>query len=172
MRYLAIGLMALAVVCTGFLAAEWWAKRMKRLQILRQMVYHLKSQILYSNESLPEAMRVVGERFDDSESGRCFLRIAQRAENERDRLFSLIWEEEIKTLFRTGPISEGDYNNLLNLGRQLGGSDRVMQERTILFYLEETDDAIQYLKREVDGRRKLYWSLGLAAGACLVIILI
>ncbi len=56
--------MAAAVVAGGFLMAEWEA-RVKILLLFRQMMVYLKSRILYSNETLPEALKEVGTRFAD-----------------------------------------------------------------------------------------------------------
>lgn len=46
-----------------------------------------------------------------------------------------------------------------------------MQERTLLFYLEETDGSIGFLKREMESRTKLYRCLGMAAGLFLMVVM-
>ena len=57
------------------------------------------------------------------------------------------------------------------LGENLGYADRDMQERTLLFYLEQTDDSIRFLKKEMETRTKLYRCLGMAAGLFLMVVM-
>ena len=90
MRYLGLLIMASACTGAGFLAAESWRERLEILKLLRQMAYHLKGRILYANETLPEALFEVGERFSKDRTGMClepgrlFLRVRKRMEKERE----------------------------------------------------------------------------------------
>ena len=59
----------------------------------------------------------------------------------------------------------------LALGENLGYAHKDMQERTLLFYLEETDGSIGFLKREMESRTKLYRCLGMAAGLFLMVVM-
>ena len=63
MRLLGIILMALSLTGGGFVCAEHRKERVKILMQLRQMIQYFKSQILYFNATLPEAVLEVGERF-------------------------------------------------------------------------------------------------------------
>ena len=63
------------------------------------------------------------------------------------------------------------HKNLLALGENLGYAHKDMQERTLLFYLEETDGSIGFLKREMESRTKLYRCLGMAAGLFLMVVM-
>ena len=42
--------------------------------------------------------------------------------------------------------------------------------RTILFYLEQADDSLAFLKKETESRTKLYRSLGMAAGLFILVL--
>ena len=59
MKYLGLLCMAAAAVAGGFLLAGEWEMRVKMLGIFRQMAVCLKARILYSNETLPEALKEV-----------------------------------------------------------------------------------------------------------------
>ena len=178
MRYIGIALMAVSAVGGGFLAAKRWRDRLDILCMFRQMIYHLKSRILYSNEPLPEALYEVGSRFSEgktgsfAEPGKLFLAVAERARENRNLSFSVIWKEAVESIPKDCPLAAADRQNLSALGENLGYADRGMQERTLLFYLEQTDDAIAFLKKEADGRMKLYRSLGVAAGLFLFVLLV
>jgi len=177
MRYVGILIMAGALVAGGFFAAEKWKERLSVLLLFRQMVYYLKGQILYSNSTLPEALCEVGTRFMDGregnlkEPGRFFIRVQERIAKERGTPFFAIWKEEAGRFPEGFPMDKKDLQNLSQLGENLGYADRDMQERTLLFYLEQTDDSIAFLKKEMENRTRLYRCLGMAAGLFLMVIM-
>ena len=109
MRYLGLLIMASACTGAGFLAAESWRERLEILKLLRQMAYHLKGRILYANETLPEALFEVGERFSKDRTGMClepgrlFLRVRKRMEktqlsNLTDEIVIDSRDEDIRAL--------------------------------------------------------------------------
>lgn len=177
MKYVGILAMAAALAGGGFFAAGLWKERLEVLLLFRKMVYCLKGQILYSNATLPEALGEVGARFQEGRSGvylepaKLFLRVKERMEAERGTAFFLIWREEVEKLPEDFPMARADRQALLSLGENLGYAGRDMQERTLLFYLEQADDSIAYLKKEMEGKTKLYRSLGMAAGLFLMVVL-
>lgn len=178
MRYIGILLMSGAAVMAGFHTADRWKKRLELLILLRQMIYHLKNQIMYSNASLSEALSEVGRRFSEdrmdefSEAGKFFLRTAERLEEEAGSSFRKVWREESERIPESVPLDKNDRKHLQEIGDHLGYADRTMQERTLLFYLERTDDTIEELKRETKDQTKLCRCLGLAAGLFIMVILI
>jgi len=177
MRYVGILIMAGALIAGGFLAADKWKERLHVLQLFRQMVYYMKGQILYSNATLPEALFEVGTRFSDGregvlkEPGNFFLRVYERMEKESGTPFFILWKEEAGKFPDGFPLDKGDRQNLCALGENLGYADRDMQERTMLFYIEQTDDSIGFLKKEMENRTRLYRCLGMAAGLFLMVIM-
>lgn len=176
MKYLGILIMAGAAVLLGFSAAERFRERLEILLLLRQMVYHLKNQIMYSNATLPEALTEVGARFSggherDPEPGKFFQRVGGRLEKEAEKAFREIWCEEILKIPESVSLNKADREALKSLGDHLGYADRTMQERTLMFYIEQTDDSIANLKKEVEERTKLYRCLGMAAGLFIMVIL-
>ena len=106
------------------------------------------------------------------EPGKLLVRIAERMDKEHTAIFREIWEEEVRSLVKKTPMAEGDLRNLLELGENLGYADRVMQERTIAFYLERAETSVDAIKAEIETKMKLYRSLGAAAGLFLIVVLI
>lgn len=178
MRYVGILMMAGAVMGIGFYRAQVLREQLELLQMFRRMIYCLHTRILYANDTLPEALMEVGQRFSEQhegvlrEPGQLFVRIAERLEEEHGNVFPVIWKEEVDVLASRIPIGRTDLKNLTELGDNLGYADRAMQEKTMQFYWERTDDSIEVLKRDVDVRVKLYRSLGAAGGVFLIILLI
>ena len=167
MKYLGLLCMAAAAVAGGFLLAGEWEMRVKMLGIFRQMAVYLKARILYSNETLPEALKEIGSRFSDGNSGMAaeaglfFLRVEKRMEEEAGKAFAEIWKEEMEKFPDDLPLRKQDLEALQALGENLGYADKKTQERTILFYLEQADDSLAFLKKEMESRTKLYRSLGM-----------
>lgn len=177
MRYVGILIMSGALIGGGFAAAEKLRERMELLLVIRQMTVHLKGQILYSNCALPEAMKEIGNRFSEREEGilrepaMFFLRVAGRMEQEPEQMLRRIWKEEADKLSPGIPLTGEDRKALTSLGGNLGYADRSMQEKTILFYLEQVDDAIASLKSQQENKTRLYRCLGMAAGLFLMIVM-
>lgn len=183
MRYIGILLMSGALIAGGFAAADRWKERLEILRLLRQMVYHLKNRILYANAALPEALEEVGARFGgtngceqeretDCETPAGFFRnTAGRLKSEKEKGLSQIWREEAERMWEKVPMAAQDRENLLALGSNLGYADRSMQERTLLFYLEQTDESIEMLKGELETRTRLFRCLGMTAGLFLMVLL-
>ena len=162
--------MAGALILGGFAAAEQWRERLDLLGQLRQMMYHFMNQILYANAALSDALGETGKRFE-GDAAAFFNEIAKRSRAERERAFSEIWEEEAEKMLRSVSMGKQDRENLLALGRQLGFADRSMQERTLLFYLEQTDESMEHLRCEQETRTKLFRCLGMTAGLFLMVLL-
>lgn len=177
MRYIGLLVMAGSFIGAGFLAADNWKERLGILQLFRQMIYYLKGRILYSNATLPEALSEVGRRFLEgrngvfSEPAQLFLRVRRRMEAERGVPFFSVWRSEVSGLPADFPMDKTDRQALASLGENLGYADRDMQERTLLFYLEQLDDSIGYMKKEMESRTKLYRCLGMAAGLFLLVVM-
>ncbi|MBR6614728.1 MAG: stage III sporulation protein AB [Lachnospiraceae bacterium] len=180
MRFVGILIMAVSIAGGGFLLAERGKKRLELLLKMRRMIHYLKSQILYSNAPLPEAVWEVGCRFDCSgeekkgkwEPASLFLNVRKQLDENKNQTFSDVWKSETGMIPLEVPLTQGDRHNLGELGSNLGYADRKMQERTILFYLEQLDETIEMGKAEAESLGKLYRTLGVAAGMFWFVLLI
>ena len=118
----------------------------------------------------------IGSRFSDGNSGMAaeaglfFLRVEKRMEEEAGKPFAEIWKEEMEKFPDDLPLRKQDLEALQALGENLGYADKKTQERTILFYLEQADDSLAFLKKEMESRTKLYRSLGMAAGLFILVL--
>ncbi len=180
MRLIGIVLMTVSLIGAGFWVAERGNMRLAILVQLRQMIHYLKSQVLYSNATLPEAVIEVGNHFPDSEwehtvrwKPACFFLNVGNVLSERgDQTFTDVWLAEVKRIPEEVPLTKNDRENLGAFGNNLGYADRNMQERTFLFYLEQMDETIGRVRAEAESLGKLYRTLGTAAGMFWFILLI
>ncbi len=180
MRVMGIVIMAVSLIGGGFAFAEKGKKRLVILVQMRQMIHYLKSQILYSHATLPEAVIEVGNHFKDSKRERetgwepalFFLDVGRVLAERGNRTFSGIWQAEAKQIPPEVPLTKSDREHLGALGKNLGYADRSMQERSLLFYLEQLDETMEQVKAEAESLGKLYRTLGVAAGMFWFILLI
>ena len=105
-----------------------------------------------------------------AEAGLFFLRVEKRMEEEAGKPFAEIWKGEMEKFPDDLPLRKQDLEALQALGENLGYADKKTQERTILFYLEQADDSLAFLKKETESRTKLYRSLGMAAGLFILVL--
>ncbi len=167
----AVGAICLILGASGFgwHLASLWKQRLALLGSLRQLVYFLKGEILYSHATLAEGLSQAGRK-GGGPFGELFLEAARRLEQRDGTPFSQIWQEEagkVKNL----PLAKEDWEKLEALGSSLGYLDISMQERTILLYLEQLDETIRFLKEHSRERCRLYMSLGVMGGLFLTIAL-
>ncbi len=180
MRLMGIMFMTVSLIGAGFAFAERGKMRLAILVQLRQMIHYLKSQILYSNATLPEAVTEVGNHFKDSKREReiewepagFFLNVGNLLSERGDQTFAEVWMTETKRIPTNISLTKNDCENLGELGKNLGYADRNMQERTLLFYLEQLDETIGRVKADAESLGRLYRTLGAAAGMFWFILLI
>ena len=106
---------------------------------------------------------VFRREFRDGGGGRTLFPTGGKADGGRS------WEE-IEKFPDDLPLRKQDLEALQALGENLGYADKKTQERTILFYLEQADDSLAFLKKEMESRTKLYRSLGMAAGLFILVL--
>lgn len=154
----------------GFSLARQWTKHLETLENLRKMIFLLKSQILYTNAPLAEALEIIGEK-SPGILGDFFIRVAVRIKKQDGELFYTMWKEEVEKIESESFLTDQDRRELADFGEHLGFLDLAQQERTILLYLEHLDIAITYLRENQREKRRLYTSLGVMGGLFLMIIM-
>ena len=69
MKYIGILIMAASLIAAGFTAANGLKDRMELLFLFHRMILNMKGQILYSNDTLPQAMKKIGEDYAKDRTG-------------------------------------------------------------------------------------------------------
>ncbi len=92
-------------------------------------------------------------------------------EEEAGKAFAEIWKEEMEKFPDDLPLRKQDLEAAPGTGGKISVTrTKKTQERTILFYLEQADDSLAFLKKEMESRTKLYRSLGMAAGLFILVL--
>ena len=170
LKVLGAFLVVLSCSRLGVYMAARLSERRGLLKKIRVMVIHLRGEILYANAPLYEGFQKAGRRAGGRE-GLLFETVSEQLLKEQGKEFFAIWQEAVTSYLPQTPLTKEEGEQLLAFGEHLGYLDVDMQERTLLFYLEETDGSIGFLKREMESRTKLYRCLGMAAGLFLMVVM-
>lgn len=144
--------------------------RLRTLEQLRQMIYFLKGEMIYSQAHLAEALERVGKR-SRSIPGKVFLAAAKRVEERDGAAFDVIWASEFEKEKAEMAMEEEDFFDLISLGKNLGYLDKGTQEQTILLYLDRLEERIEEMRRMQKEKNRLKMSLSVMSGLFLAIIM-
>ena len=90
--------------------------------------------------------------------------------SKRSVCFSKIFRETAQQCLKDSALHKKDLEAFAQLGEYLGWMDITLQKNTITLYQEQLKQEIQYLERELPGRKKMCQSLGVIAGIFLSIL--
>lgn len=167
------GLVCVIASCAGLGAdaARRMKKRLRLLEELKRMVTHLKGEILYANAPLAEAFDRTGRR-SRGETGALFCRVAEAMREETGDNFEKIWKSEAEAFAKNSVLSQKEREELIRFGGHLGYLNRDMQEKTILFYIDDLEHAIRILREQEPEKCRLFMSLGIMSGLFLAVVLV
>lgn len=168
-KWIGAGLIMISSTGLGFEMARQLKERRKLLETLRRMVSQLKGEILYSNLPLPAAFLRAGQR-NEGPAGAFFLAVAGRMEKTGGESFAEVWKMESDLFCREERLEKGEQEALRAFGAGLGYLDRDMQERTMNFYMEELDQAVELLRKAEPEKCRLFRGLGLLGGLFLTVL--
>lgn len=171
MKLLGAVLVIAAGAGLGADAAGSFRRRLKLLEKLKLMVTHLKGEILYANAPLPEAFERTGRR-SPGPAGTLFTEVAAELKRETGERFEVIWRRKAEEFVKKSVLSKKEREQLLQFGEHLGYLDREMQEKTLLFYMEDLEEAIAALRQQEPEKCRLFMSLGVLSGLFLAVILV
>jgi stage III sporulation protein AB len=91
--------------------------------------------------------------------------------NIADKSFADSWENAVSS-FRQNGLTASDMKLIENIGKNLGTTDIEGQLASLSLYQNEAETAFATAEAETAKKAKLYTSLGVLAGAFLVVFLI
>lgn len=155
----------------GFAYGDRYAKRVYYLREMMQSIKHLRTEIILLSNPLPIAFRNIMGKSDD--------KIKSIYENILNDIVSKDIDEvylsfvEVKEMLRDECFfTLEDIDLFLTLGKTIGKTDRLDQDKHFAYIIEEFNLLIGEAKIERDKNQKMYRSLGILMGLGAVIILI
>ncbi len=165
--------LCIVLVCTvlGYLYSGIYVKRFENLVSLKGAIKILETEIVYGATPLPEALSNVYRKaspkvrdiFKDIEN--------DLASNKRVLAFdSFLYVEE--KMYSDYCFKKQEIEAFMDLGRVIGGSDRVDQEKNLTLILDQMDGFIDEARDERDKNEKMYRNLGVLSGLGIIIMLL
>jgi stage III sporulation protein AB len=160
----------MAATWIGFQLARRVAERPRQIRQLRAALALLETEIRYGSCPLDEACEGIGER-QRGPVGRLFKVFADRLRAGDGASTAECLEQAVKEVWRETVLGTAEKQILLRLGHALGASDRTDQLQHLAL-AKTTLDAEEAAARDEQARvEKMYQTMGILAGALIVILL-
>lgn len=155
----------------GHLYGQKFTSRYENLIYMNQCIKILETEIVYGSTPLPDALSNVYRKGKQKVSF-IFKEIKEDLLiNKPSDLSSSFLSVEDK-MYRDLSFNKADVEMFLSLGRVLGTSDRLDQQKNIALVLNQMDGLISEARLEKTKNEKLYKSLGIITGIGIIILLI
>lgn len=150
--------------------------RLEKLQMLKQQFTAIKSDIGYSKTTFPEAMQDMAEKLSGNKACYEFANFYEELSKQLIEHSGIslreIWENAVEKHLKKTTLTASDLQLLSSLGGQFGGLDRDMQLKTIDLYLARLEEDRILEVQKAGEKMRLYRTLGLLAGAFLVVVML
>lgn len=150
--------------------------RLQKLQMIKRHFMTIRGDIGYSGTTLPEAMEAMADRL--SQSGECrefqefYQEVSRRLLAREGMPFQEIWEDAVERNLKRTTLNKNDLQLLSSLGGQFGYLDREMQLKTIDLYLARLEEERLREVQKAGEQMHLYKTLGILAGAFLIVVML
>lgn len=155
----------------GYLYGKSFSSRLQNLIVLEQCIKILETEVVYGLTPLPEALSNVYKKGKEKVSY-IFEEIKKDLiMNKRGGVYDSFLSIEDK-LYNNLNFKKEDVEVFLSLGRVLGTSDRIDQQKNFILVSNQISAQILEARQEKDKNEKLYRNLGVITGAAIIILLI
>lgn len=141
------------------------------LDMTRQMLLLLQSEVSHRNLSLTEAFAAVSDRLPGA--FQTFMRGIYDEWKRRDGTeLAVIWREQAYDCLSKEGMTKKELDVLAAFGEQIGFQDRDMQLSQLLMYDNELQQEVARMSEKARETGRIYRLLGIMGGALIIIILI
>lgn len=166
------GLMVIgATTVAGRILASGYSNRPKDLNSLQGALQILETEIIYGSTPLPEAIKIVGQRVNDS-TGKIFKAISQALQDDNCITVREAWEKGINKTWEDSALLKSDTEVLINLGKNIGISDRKDQEKHLKLAREILKQQITKAEDLAIKNVRMWNYLGFSSGLVMVLLVI
>lgn len=170
MSYRLMGGALIVAACGGYglALAAGYRQREKELESLAQLLSLMENQLSYQLTPLPELCRQAGKE-EGGIVGEVFRNLARELEGQSA---PRVAECMALAIAASRPLPPGLRPILLRLGKSLGRFDLPGQLRGLQSARQQCAAQLESLRADREPRLRSYRTLGLCAGAALVILLL
>lgn len=160
-----------ATTLLGMKRAAELREQYRQLEYLRQLFYHIQSEIRYARSPLGEIFIHIGRNAEDP-YGTWLQELGRMLETREGGTFSLLWKTSIRECLKTCALTETELLRLQELGERLGLSDIEFQIGAVEIYLTQLTRSLDEVRGEMKTKVRLYHCLGVMSGMLIVILLL
>jgi stage III sporulation protein AB len=171
MKLAGCAIVILATTLLGMKKAEEWDAAYEEMKYFRQILLRLESEIRYAKVCLADVFLNVSKSLREPYNT-WFQQMSMRLEQKKEGGFIRIWSDTIDIYLKEVNISEKQKNQIKELGNYLGSLDISMQMKQIQLLNEQLELAMQELRDELEGKKKICRCLGVMSGIFIAILLI
>lgn len=154
----------------GWQLASQYRRRPQEIRQVHTALSLLEMEMVYGNRPLEEICRLIGER-EKGVIGEIFRRSAhQLAHDDADDTYRC-FQNAIQQVWEQGAMQESERKVLLDLSAVLGRSHRENQIQQIQAAREQMKLEEKKARQEQEQYEKMFRTLGMLAGAMIVILL-
>lgn len=170
-KFLSSFLVLLSASSLGFLYGNKYRKRASNLICLEQCFRILQSEIIFNLRPLPEALIIVSSKERDNLGEVFYLMSKDLVENKTGDVYdSFLSVKDI--LEEKYFLTKDDIGTFLSLGKVIGKTDKVDQEKNFNFILDQIRNSQREAYSEKSKYEKMYPTLGVLIGIGIIIIFI
>lgn len=166
---------ALCVVfATSYVGIEYSKniqRRIRQLSELKKIFLDLYSDVEYGSCTLLESFQRIAKKQEPLYQN-LLTDICAGMEKGNGMPFGIIFSDSIERILAESALRDSDKKGLMQLGRQLGNTQRNGQLRILQIYLQELESLIEELEKTKQEKQKLSRILGVSSGVLIVILLL
>lgn len=147
-----------------------YSKRLNNLKYLQNCIQMLETEIVYSSNQLPDALESIYIK-GNAKVSFLFNNIKEYLIENKDKSLFESFKHNIEKSKDKLYLDSDDVEILLSLGRILGTSDAVDQQKHFKTAIMNLEVNQRDAKEKKDKNEKMYRSLGVLFGVAVVIIL-
>lgn len=171
MKFIASLLIIISSSLIGYIYGASYRNRLDNLILMENCIKLLETEIIYGANPLPEALISVYKK-GNVKTSYVFKEIAEELTIKKTGTVIECFQSVVNILKDELSFEDEDVELFLNLGRNIGTSDRFDQEKNFKLILTQIETLEKEARLAKDKNEKLYKSLGILSGLAIVIILL
>lgn len=159
-----------ATTAAGFLVAKRYADRPRHIRQLRAALSLLQTEITYGSRRLDRICAHIAQR-EAGTIGSLFRRAKEYMERLDGASTFVCWRRAVEETWPHTALKEAERQILIDFGKTLGISDREDQLQNLRRAQTALEQEEAQARDEQERYEKMYRSLGVLAGALIVILI-
>ena len=165
------GLLLVFSACAGlgFSISNELQRRIYHLSELTRIMSFLRGEIAFAVSTLPEAMQQIQKRTTPPFT-EFFANLSENMQQSSGEEFQELLQKQMNYLKKNSALTTEDLETFSQTAGHLGYLDKEMQLHLLDRYLQEQQETIKTLQKQLPDKKRVVRSIGILAGVLLLII--